>query len=247
MSGRVALITGASRGIGRAVAHRFAAEGADLVLPARNSSQAAELERALAPVGGKVLTLTGDLSERPFFSRLAQAVEEKFGRLDILIANAGVLGPLKPLAQIDEVNWDEALDVNVSANYRLLRAFDPMLRKAKAARIVFVTSGITRNPSRPNLGSYAVAKCALEALAKTYAAETSGTAIRINLLNPGPTRTEMRACVCPEEDPLSVKPPETAAEFFVELCLPECPYSADVVDLMLVDPNGTSCRAEPRR
>ncbi|MBF0166115.1 MAG: SDR family oxidoreductase [Alphaproteobacteria bacterium] len=246
------MITGASRGIGHAVAKKFAEEGADLILPVRDEECAEKLVKELSPVGGKILTPVGDLTDRSFFSRLSEAVEKKFQRLDILIASAGELGPISLLSNIDDADWEKVLNINLTANFRLLKTFDPLLRRAKAARLVFVTSGVTRNPGRAKLGPYSLTKCALEAMAKTYACETADTAIRINLLNPGPTRTSMRATVCPDEDPLTVKSPERVAEFFLNLCLPECQDSGRIFDITLDAPTSSAmlefpCRSTARQ
>ncbi|MBF0353686.1 MAG: SDR family NAD(P)-dependent oxidoreductase [Alphaproteobacteria bacterium] len=231
--GRVALITGASRGIGEAVARLFAAEGADLILPARQPEALVGLQNELAEFGRAVLIPKYDLTDRRCFPQMAQQIDKRFGRLDILVANAGVLGPLSKLSEIDDESWDHAFDINLSANYRLLKNLDSLLRTSKAARIVFATTGATRSPGRPELGPYTISKYALEAMAKTYAAETADTQIRINLINPGPTRTKMRATICPQEDPLTVKTPAEVGGFFLDLCLTECPYSGEILDVVM--------------
>jgi len=238
LAGRVALITGASRGIGAAVARCFANEGADLVLPMRHPEAAAELLAAMPRTKARVRTVVGDLEDRTFFARLRSVVEDEFGRLDIMIGNAGLIGPIGPISTIDDDAWERALVLNLNANFHLLKTFDALLRRAEAARAVFVTSGVTRKPGRAHLASYTVTKCALEAMVKTYAGETAQTAIKVNLLNPGPTRTHMRAELLPSENPLSVKPPDAVGTAFLELVAADCPYSGEIFDVEVIGEPG---------
>jgi NAD(P)-dependent dehydrogenase (short-subunit alcohol dehydrogenase family) len=236
LAGRVALITGASRGIGAAVARRFAAEGAQVVLAARTVGGLEEVDdeiRAAAreageaePRGATLVPL--DLRQHDDIDRLGGSLYERFGRLDVLVANAGVLGPLSPLGHVAPEAWAEVMDVNVTANWRLIRSLDPLLRQSEAGRAIFVSSGAAALATA-YWGPYAVSKAALETLAKTYAAETVKTAVRVNVLRPGVLRTAMRARAFPGEDPMSLEPPEAVAGLFVELAETACTRHGEVV------------------
>jgi NAD(P)-dependent dehydrogenase (short-subunit alcohol dehydrogenase family) len=225
--GRVALVTGASRGIGRAVALALAASGAHVVAMARTQSALEELDdaiRALRPEAENPATLVPcDLRDHAAIDRLGEALHHRWGRLDVLVANAGALGPLSPLHHVDPKQWDEVFSLNVTANWRLIRALDPLLRQSPAGRAVFVTSAAaSRAELRAYWGPYAVSKAALDALARTYAAETVNTSlIRVMLVNPGPMRTRMRASAMPGEDPASLRTPEELAPKIALLCSPD--------------------------
>jgi NAD(P)-dependent dehydrogenase (short-subunit alcohol dehydrogenase family) len=219
LSDRIALVTGASRGIGAATARALAAAGAHVVAVARTIGGLEELDDAIRDAGGSATLVPLDMTDFDGLTRLAAALDERYGRLDILIGNAAVAGPSSPLDHVLPRDWDEVMRVNVTANWRLIRAMDALLRRSAAGRAVFLTSGAAHNP-RAYRGLYAVSKAALEALARTYAAETAATPVRVNLFNPGPTRTRMRAQVMPGEDPMTLPPPEAVAATIVELCLP---------------------------
>jgi len=224
---RVALVTGASRGIGRAAALALAAAGCHIVALARTQGGLEELDdeiRALRPDAEAPATLVPcDLRDAPAIDRLGEALHARWGRLDVLVAAAGVLGPLSPLHHVDPRQWDEVMAVNVAANWRLIRALDPLLRQSAAGRAVFITSGAaSRAELRAYWGPYAVSKAALDALARTYAAETVNTsAVRVMLVNPGPLRTRMRAAAMPGEDPTTLRTPQELAPKIVALCAPE--------------------------
>jgi NAD(P)-dependent dehydrogenase (short-subunit alcohol dehydrogenase family) len=220
LADHIALVTGASRGIGRATALALARAGAHVVAVARTVGGLEELDDAIGAAGGSATLVPLDLKDTPGIVRLAAALGERYRRLDVLIGNAGILGPLSPLGHVEPKAWDEVLAVNVTANWHLIRAMDPLLRLSTAGRVVFVTSGITAHP-RAYWGPYTVSKAALEALAQTYAAETVSTKVRVNLFNPGATRTRMRATAMPGEDPAGLKAPEPVAEQILELCLPQ--------------------------
>jgi len=231
LAGRVALITGASRGIGAAVARRFAAEGARLVLAARTTGALEEIDdRIRADLGQAAAPtlVTLDLADDDGIERLAAAVAERFAGLDILIGNAGLLGTLTPMHQIDPAEWQRMLAVNLTANWRLIRAFDPSLRASDAGRAVFVTSGAARG-ARPYWAAYAVTKAALDSMVLSWAAENATTAMRINLIDPGATRTAMRAEAYPGEDPTTLKTPDDVAGLFVDLAEPGCTRHGEVV------------------
>jgi NAD(P)-dependent dehydrogenase (short-subunit alcohol dehydrogenase family) len=219
LAGRIALVTGASRGIGYATALALARAGAHVVAVARTVGGLEELDDAIRAAGGSATLVPLDLKDHAGIARLGEALAERYGRLDILIGNAGILGPLSPLGHVEPQAWDDVIAVNVTANWHLVRVMDPLLRQSAAGRVVFVTSGVGASP-RAYWGPYAISKAALDALARTYAAETVSTNVRVNLLSPGPTRTRMRAAAMPGEDPMTLKAAEPVAEKIVELCLP---------------------------
>ncbi len=229
LEGRSALVTGASRGIGAAVARRFAAEGARTILTARTVGGLEEVDDAIRTAGGAAPTLVPlDLAELDRIDALAGALHDRFGRLDILVANAGVLGELSPMAHLGPETWEEVMAVNVTANYRLIRSLDPLLRASPAGRAIFVTSGAAR-AATAYWGAYAVSKAALEMMVRTYAAEVARTALRVNLLNPGPVRTGMRAQAFPGEDPMTLPTPDEITEAFVALAEEACTRHGEVV------------------
>ena len=216
LEGRVALITGASRGIGRAVALRFAEEGARLILTARTQGALEEVDDEVRKLGDGATLVAEDLTDFDTIDRMGATVFERFGRLDALVGNAGQLGVLGPIGHTDPETWDQVMAVNVTANWRLIRGFDPLLRASDAGRAIFVTSAVTRAP-HAYWGAYAASKAALEVMVLTYAAEVAKTRVRVNLIDPGATRTAMRARAYPGEDPMTLKTPESLAGLFVEL------------------------------
>ena len=217
---RIALVTGASRGIGYATALKLAHAGAHVVAVARTVGGLEELDDTLRASGGSATLVPLDVTDFQGLARLAITLGERYRRLDILVGNAGIAGPSSPLDHIPLKDWDEVIKINVTANWQLICAMDALLRRSDAGRAVFITSGAAHN-MRPYRGLYATSKAALEAVARTYVAETEQTTVRVNLFNPGPTRTRMRAQVTPGEDPMTLPPPEEVAEKIVELCLPE--------------------------
>ena len=229
LAGRIALITGASRGIGSATALALAKAGAHVVAVARTVGGLEELDDAIRAVGGAATLVPLDLKDYAGIDRLALALHERFKRLDVLVGNAGILGPLSPLGHVDATAWDDVMAVNVTANWRLIRAMDPLLRRSDAGRAVFLTSEIAAL-AVAYWGPYAASKAALEVLARTYAAETATTPVRVNLFAPGPLRTRMRAQAMPGEDPMTLETPDKAAEKIVELCLPSLQESGKLYD-----------------
>lgn len=219
LADRIALVTGASRGIGEATARALAAAGAHVVAVARTVGGLEELDDAIRAIGGSATLVPLDVRDSEGVVRLAAALAERYGRLDILVGNAGLAGPSSPLDHVTPRDWDDVMAVNVAANWRLIATMNALLRRADAGRAVFLTSGAAHH-LRPYRGLYSVSKAALEALVRTYAAETATSAVRVNLVNPGPTRTRMRAQVMPGEDPATLPAPEAVAETIVELCLP---------------------------
>ncbi len=228
LSGRIALITGASRGIGAAVALRFAGEGAHVVLAARTVGGLEEVDDAIRAVGGSATLVPVDLRNFIKIDELAARLFERWGRLDILVGNAAEFGVFSPLGHIDPATWAEVMDLNLTANWRLIRAMDPLLRAAPAGRAIFVTSGVARGVF-PYWGPYAVSKAGLEMLVKIYAGEIIKTRVRANLLDPGVVRTRLRARAFPGEDPTKLPPPESVADAFLTLASPECTRNGEVV------------------
>ncbi len=228
LEGRVALITGASRGIGRAVALRFAEEGARLILTARTQGALEEVDDEVRKSGDGATLVAEDLTDFDTIDRMGAAVFERFGRLDALVGNAGQLGVLGPIGHTDIETWDQVMAVNVTTNWRLIRSFDPLLRASPAGRAVFVTSGVTQGP-HAYWGAYAVSKAALETMVLTYAAEVAKTPVRVNLIDPGATRTAMRARAHPGEDPMCLKTPDSLAGTFVELAEASCTRHGEMV------------------
>ena len=227
LSGRIALITGASRGIGAAVAVRFAAEGAHVVLTARTRGGLEEVDDAIRRGGGGGATLLElDLAEPGPVEGIGPALANRFGRLDILVANAGVLGELAPVHQFDDNMWYQTMTVNLDANRRLIRMLDPLLRASDAGRAIFVASN---RIGRPYWGAYAASKAALEAIVLCWAAETRHTGMRINLIDPGATRTRLRSEAYPGEDSATLKAPEAVAGIFVDLAAPVCQRHGEVI------------------
>jgi NAD(P)-dependent dehydrogenase (short-subunit alcohol dehydrogenase family) len=214
LEGRIALITGASRGIGRASAIALAKAGAHVILVARTVGGLEEADDEIQKFGGTATLVPMNLRDR-----LGASIFERWGKLDAFLGNAGVLGQLTPLAHLEPKTFQEVMEVNVTANWRLIRSLDPLLRQSEAGRVLFVTSGAARKHT-PYWGAYAVSKAALESLALTYAAECEATRIKVNLLNPGPMRTAMRKKAMPGEDPNTLPLPEDITPRIVEMLAP---------------------------
>ena len=228
LSGRIALVTGASRGIGAAVAIRFARDGAHVVLAARTVGGLEEVDDAIRAGGGSATLVPVDLRDFIKIDELAARIFDRWGRLDILVGNAAEFGVFSPLGHIDPATWCDVVDLNLTANWRLIRAMDPLLRVAPAGRAIFVTSGVARGVF-PYWGPYAVSKAGLEMLVKIYAGEVAKTRVRVNLLDPGIVRTRLRARAFPGEDPGSLQPPESVADLFLELASPECNRNGETI------------------
>lgn len=228
LNGKVALITGASRGIGAAVAERFAAEGAHVVLVARTVGGLEEVDDRVRAVGGSATLVPVDLHDFTKIDELAAALFDRYGRLDILVSNAAEFGVFSPLRHIGPEVWAEVMDLNLTANWRLIRAMDPLLRAASAGRAIFVTAAVARRASA-YWGPYAISKAGLEMLVNIYAAEICKTPMRANLIDPGPVRTRLRARAFPGEDQTCLPPPESVADAFLVLALPDCTRNGEVV------------------
>lgn len=230
LSGRHALVTGASRGYGRAVALAFAREGAHVIALARTRGGLVELDDAIRAEGGKASLITLDLADTAKVDALGPTIYERFGGLDIFAGVAGVLGVLSPLSHTQTKDWMSVFDINVHANWRLIRTLDPLLRRSDAGRAIFLTCAAARDLNA-YWGPYAASKAALEALAMTYAREVENSAVRVNLLDPGPARTHLRGKAYPGEDPAMLRDPEFAAQAFVDLAAPDCGRNGETITL----------------
>jgi NAD(P)-dependent dehydrogenase (short-subunit alcohol dehydrogenase family) len=222
LDGRIALITGATRGIGRAVALAYAHAGAHLVLTGRTAGALEELDDEIKRATGRTepsSLITLNLKHGDKIDNLGPQLYQRFGKLDVLVSCAGILGTLTPLGHLTTDAWAETIEINLTANMRLIRTLDPLLKRADAGRAIFVTSGAAAGKNA-YWGPYAASKAGLDALVKTYAAELANTNMRANLLSPGPIRTAMRAKAFPGEDPLTLKTPEDIAPTFVRLADP---------------------------
>jgi NAD(P)-dependent dehydrogenase (short-subunit alcohol dehydrogenase family) len=219
LADRIALVTGASRGIGYVVALALARAGAHVVAVARTVGGLEELDDEIRKLGGSATLAPLDMKDYDGIARLAAALAERYRRLDVLLGNAGVGGPSSPLGHVEPTAWDDVMAVNVTANWHLIRHFEPLLRASDAGRAVFISSGSAHN-ARAYRGPYNVSKAALEALARTFANETASTNVRVNIFNPGPTRTRMRAAIMPGEDPMTLPSVEDVADKIVALALP---------------------------
>jgi NAD(P)-dependent dehydrogenase (short-subunit alcohol dehydrogenase family) len=221
LSGLIALVTGASRGIGRACAVGLARAGAHVIATARTQGALEDLDDEIRQATGREATLVPlDLKDGKGIDQFGGAVFQRWGRLDILVSAAGELGVLTPGAHLDPPAREKAVAVNMTANYRLIRSFDPLLRQSAAGRAIFFTTGVARSP-RAFWGAYAATKAGLECLVETYRDETAITNVRPVLLSPGPMRTKMRASAFPGEDPESLPPPEAIVPLVVDLCRPD--------------------------
>ena len=230
LEGRVALVTGASRGIGRAAALAYAQAGAHVVALARTTGALEELDDEIKAAGGGSATLVPvDLSDAAAIQKLGPALMERWGKLDILLANAGILGPLTPLTHASPKEWANVFDTNVTANWRLLKSVEPALQASDAARVILMSSGAAHK-CLAYWGPYSISKAAVEAMARTYAAETATTPLKVMLVNPGPLRTRMRAEAMPGEDPLTLKTPKDLAPHLVEIASPAWVESGKIFD-----------------
>jgi NAD(P)-dependent dehydrogenase (short-subunit alcohol dehydrogenase family) len=231
LDGRIAIVTGASRGIGAAVAVQYAKEGAHVILVARTVGGLEEVDDQVTAAGGSATLVPLDLIDGPAIDRLGGSVAERWGRLDILVGNAAMLGNVGPVGHHAPEDWERAFTINVTANWRLIRAFDALLRASDAGRAIFVTSKAAVL-NRAYLSLYGSSKAALEAMVKTYAAEVEKTTLRVNLLDPGPTRTSMRAQLMPGEDQNILPVPEQIAPLFVDMADPAFESNGQVISFV---------------
>ncbi|MBI5319199.1 SDR family oxidoreductase [Bradyrhizobium sp.] len=231
LANRIALVTGASRGIGYATAVALARRGAHVVAVARTQGGLEELDDEIRKEGGSATLVPLSLADTDGIARLGAALHERGGKLDILVGNAGVPGPSSPLGHIELKQWNDAFAINVTANFQLIRCMEPLLKRSDAGRAVFVTSAAARW-ANAYFGPYAASKAALETLVRAWAHETATTPLRVNLFDPGPTRTRMHATVFPGIDPDTLEPPEKVAEFIVPMCSPEWTETGKLYDYM---------------
>ena len=229
LASRIALVTGASRGIGYAAARALARAGAHVVALARTQGGLEELDDEIRKEGGSATLVPLNLTDSDGIARLGAALHERHGKLDILVGNAGIAGPSSPLGHIELKSWNEVMAINVSANFQLIRCMEPLLKASDAGRAVFVTSAAA-HLAPAYLGPYAASKAALEALVRSWAQETAASSIRVNLFNPGPSRTRMRATVFPGEDPQTLETPDAAAALIVPMCAPDWTATGKLFD-----------------
>lgn len=219
---RLTLITGASRGIGRALAVELATKYDHQILALARSKTALEgLDDEIKAAGGAATLIPMDLGDPASIEQLGAIINQRWGRLDGLVGNAGILGPISPVHTVTPKSWEQTIEINLNANWRLIRSLDPLLRQSPSGRAVFVTSGVVPRP-RAFWGPYQASKAGLEALVTAWAEETHTTNMRINLFDPGATRTDMRADAMPGEDPMTLPPPEEVAAKLAPLLTEDC-------------------------
>jgi NAD(P)-dependent dehydrogenase (short-subunit alcohol dehydrogenase family) len=229
LASRIALVTGASRGIGYATACALAKAGAHVIAVARTLGGLEELDDDIRKDGGSATLVPLNLNDVDGIARLGAALNERHGKLDILVGNAGIAGPSSPLGHIELKPWTEVMAINVTANFQLIRCMEPLLQQSDAGRAVFVTSSAASNANAYR-GPYAASKAALDTLVRSWANETASTPIRVNLFDPGPIRTRMRAIVFPGEDPMTLNTPAQVADFVVPMCLPSWSETGKLYD-----------------
>ena len=230
LEGRVALVTGASRGIGYSVALKLAEAGAHVIATARTQAALEELDDAIGAAGGSATLVPMDLQSPDGVEKLAEAVDARWGKLDALVVNAGVLGQITPAAQLKSKVWNEVLAVNLIAPARFIRAFEALLKSAEAGRAVFTTSGVGSRRAKGYWAAYGASKAGLDNLVQSWASELVDSSVRVNLINPGAVRTRMRAKAAPGEDPMSLPHPDDIAPLFVALCSPEETRHGEILD-----------------
>ena len=229
LEGRIALVTGASRGIGYFTSLALAREGAHVIALARTVGGLEELDDAIVEAGGSATLVPLDITDYDALDRLGASIDERWGKLDIFIANAGILGGLSPIGHYEPKTFENVIAANLTANWRLVRSLDPLLKASDAGRALLVSSGAARS-FKPFWGAYSISKAALEALGATWAAESASTNLKVNMVSPGPTRTGMRAQAMPGEDAETLPHPSEVAETFLKLVLPDNTVNGGVYD-----------------
>jgi NAD(P)-dependent dehydrogenase (short-subunit alcohol dehydrogenase family) len=230
LEGRLALITGASRGIGAAVARRFAAEGAHVILLARTVGALEERDDEIRALGGSATLVPVDLRDFDKLDQMGASLYQRFGKLDVLVGNAGVLGALSPMGHFDPKTWAQVIETNLTANWRLIRSLDPLLRRSDSGRALFTTCAAGRE-TRPYWGAYAASKAALETMVRIYAGEVANTALRVNLVDPGIVATKLRLQGFPAEDRAALKTPDEVVAPFVTLASAECALNGELLQV----------------
>lgn len=229
LAGRVALITGASRGIGAEIAKLYASEGAHVILLARSKEGLEAVDDAIRLAGGKATLMPFDVSKLDELEALGPTISERFGRLDIWVANAGILRELTPISHSKMKDWHDTMAVNLLANVQMIRTLEPLLKAADAGRAIFVGSYLGDNPT-PYFGAYGVSKAAVMHLAKTWAAETKHTSLRVNIIEPGAVDTDMLKVAFPGGyHAPDLRTPAQVAPLFLDLALPECQRHGDTI------------------
>lgn len=228
-SERIALITGASRGLGRAAALELAKQGVHIIATARTLGGLEELDDEISALGGSATLVQMDLRDRPAMANLANAIKERWGRLDVMIANAGVLGVLTPVSHLDEEVWDEVIDTNLSAVWRMIRVFDGLLRASPSGRAVLVTSSASHGASYPYWSAYSASKAGVESLGQVWAAEVQTTNLKVNMLDPGGVATSMYSSAYPGANTSVMPQPEDIAPAFAALAAEDCPHHGQII------------------
>lgn len=229
LTGRIALITGASKGIGASVAKAYAKAGAHVILIARNTRKLEKIDDEITVLGGKATLMPLDLMRLDDLSKLGPTIYERFGKLDIFVGNAGMLGTLGPITQISDREFQHVLETNVSANFHLIKTLDPLLQASDAGRVIFVSTGAGVVEGRAYWGTYSLSKAALESMARVYAAENVKTNVKINIIDPGAVRTDMRSSAVPGENPMNLPHPDDITDAFLNLASPECKENGQVI------------------
>ena len=228
-SSRIALVTGASRGIGRAASLALAKAGHHVIATGRTIGALEELDDEISAAGGEATLVQMDLRDRPALMNLATAIQERWGRLDVMIANAGVLGVLTPASHLNEDVWDEVIDTNLSAVWRMIRVFDGLLQQSAHGRAVVVTSSAAHGAHYPFWSAYAASKAGVQALTQSWAAEVQSTNLKVNLLDPGGVGTSMFGSAFPGANLKDMPQPEDIAPAFVRLAAEDCPYHGEIL------------------
>ncbi|MEM6811087.1 MAG: SDR family NAD(P)-dependent oxidoreductase [Pseudomonadota bacterium] len=231
LNNKIALITGASQGIGAAVAKAYAKEGAHVVLLARSQKKLEAVDDEIKNNGGQATLLPLDLQDFEAVKKIGPSLHERFGKLDIFVGNAGLLGTLSPLHQISDGEYERVMNVNINANFHLIKSLDPLLRASDNGRVIFVSTGESVTKGRAYWGTYGISKAALEVLARTYADEVRQTNMRVNVIDPNVVRTDMRASAKPGEDPMSIPHPDDVVDHFIKLALDSCEQHGEIIRL----------------